>query len=80
MDHNVCLSVCLSVGRSVPKIIFPNFEMSLPSPNLPSPPFDKVMQFPSPTQMRNKQIRNNFDRQWGGGRLCSIYFNYTPAP
>ena len=26
--------------------------------------------------MRNKQIRNNFDRQWGGG-MRNVYFYYT---
>ena len=32
-----------------------------PSPPLPSPPFDKVMQFAT-------QMRTNFDRKWGGLR------------
>ena len=33
---------------------------------------------PSPTQMRKKQIRNNFDRQWGGG--CVFYILPTHQP
>ena len=86
---SVCLSVCPSVGQSVQIKICLNFlnvrnlgkcyffYFFLKTPPLP---LIKSCSSPPPTKMRNKQICNNFDRQEGGGGLCSLYLNYTPAP
>ena len=78
MNHNVYLSVCLSVCRSVcPNVrILGKCRLLLKNP---SPPFDKVIHFPSDPLT---QIRNNFDRQWGGGvrNVCIFQLHYTPAP
>ena len=51
MNHNVCLSVCLSVFP-----ILGECRLLL-----------LILKNPSPPQMRNKQMRNKLDRQWEGG-------------